>query len=191
VDVNLGGVLNTILPAIPLMKQRHFGQLVLIASLAGYAGLPSASGYCASKAAVRTLGESLRAELMSDGIHVNVVSPGFVETHTKRKRSNPLPFLVSIRSAIDVIADGIAHDVPEIAFPWQLFGLVSALAAIPRGVRDFIARFQLLPGLAYKSHPLQSPLPSALSPGSSPKKPIAAAADATPPKPSPATLKHD
>ena len=76
--VNLKGVFFTVQKALPLMAKG--GAIVLNASVAAGKGDPGGSIYAASKAAVRSLGRSLGAELVAAGIRVNVVSPGPVET---------------------------------------------------------------------------------------------------------------
>ncbi len=75
---NLKGLYFTVQQALPLM--RRGGSIVLNASLAASKGVPNASVYSASKAATRSLGRSLGAELVDRGIRVNVVSPGPIET---------------------------------------------------------------------------------------------------------------
>jgi short-subunit dehydrogenase len=52
----------------------------------GHRGLPLLGGYCAAKAAVNVLTESLRAELAAEGISVLLVSPGFTETEFRQTR---------------------------------------------------------------------------------------------------------
>lgn len=59
--VNVDGVLNTVLPAIAPMRARRCGQFAIIASVAGFRGLPSAPAYCASKAAVKAWGKDCAA----------------------------------------------------------------------------------------------------------------------------------
>ena len=76
--VNLKGVYFTVQKALPLMAPG--GAIVLNASVAAGKGDPGGALYAASKAAVRSLGRSLGAELVSAGIRVNVVSPGPIET---------------------------------------------------------------------------------------------------------------
>ena len=61
-------------------QARRGSAIVLNASLAASKGVPNASVYSASKAAIRSLGRSLGAELVDRGIRVNVVSPGPIET---------------------------------------------------------------------------------------------------------------
>lgn len=75
---NLKGLYFTVQQALPLM--RRGGAIVLNASLAASKGVPNASVYSASKAATRSLGRSLGAELVDRGIRVNVVSPGPIDT---------------------------------------------------------------------------------------------------------------
>ncbi|WP_439612041.1 SDR family oxidoreductase [Reyranella sp.] len=75
---NLKGLYFTVQQALPLM--RRGGSIVLNASLAASKGVPNASVYSASKAATRSLGRSLGAELVDRGIRVNVVSPGPIDT---------------------------------------------------------------------------------------------------------------
>ena len=77
-NVNLKGVYFTAQKALPLMTRG--GAIVLNASVAAGKGDPGGSMYAASKAAVRSLGRSLGAELVGAGIRVNVVSPGPIET---------------------------------------------------------------------------------------------------------------
>ena len=75
---NLKGVYFTVQQVLPLMGKGS--SIVLNASVAADIGAPDSSVYSASKAAVRSLGRSLGAELVSRGIRVNVVSPGPIDT---------------------------------------------------------------------------------------------------------------
>jgi NAD(P)-dependent dehydrogenase (short-subunit alcohol dehydrogenase family) len=77
--VNFFGTLYPTHFALPHVKQRK-GSLVAISSLTGKRGIPSYAVYGASKFAVQGLYEALRLELKRDGVHVGVVSPGFVDT---------------------------------------------------------------------------------------------------------------
>jgi NAD(P)-dependent dehydrogenase (short-subunit alcohol dehydrogenase family) len=77
--VNFFGTLYVTHFALPHIK-RSRGSLVAMSSLTGLRGVPSYAVYGASKFAVRGLYESLRLELKRDGVHVGVVSPGFVDT---------------------------------------------------------------------------------------------------------------
>ncbi len=77
-DINVKGVYFTVQKAVALMQQG--GAIVLNASVAAGKGNPMGSVYGASKAAVRSFGRTIAAELVERGIRVNVVSPGPIET---------------------------------------------------------------------------------------------------------------
>jgi NAD(P)-dependent dehydrogenase (short-subunit alcohol dehydrogenase family) len=86
--VNFFGTLYPTYFAIPHIKRSH-GSLIAISSLTGKRGTPSYAIYGASKFAVRGLYDSLRLELAGDGVHVGVVSPGFVDTPLREKVLDP------------------------------------------------------------------------------------------------------
>lgn len=79
VRVNFLGALYCTYYAIPHVKKVR-GSLVAVSSLTGRRGTPSYAVYGASKFAVQGLYDALRLELGRDGVHVGVVSPGFVDT---------------------------------------------------------------------------------------------------------------
>src|SRR5206468_20685 len=91
---NLEGVLNTVLPALSLLRARRRGQLALMSSLASFRGFPGAPAYCGSKAAVRVWGEGLRPLLSLEGVEVSVICPGFVTTRMTKGNRYPMPFLM-------------------------------------------------------------------------------------------------
>ncbi|MSP49766.1 MAG: SDR family NAD(P)-dependent oxidoreductase [Alphaproteobacteria bacterium] len=136
--VNLDGVLNTVLPAVPLMAGRGRGQITLMASLAGYRGLPGAAAYCASKAAVKVFGEGLRGELAERGVGVSVVCPGYVDTPMTRRNRFPMPFLMDAAGAARVIQRGLARNKARIAFPWPMAAAVWLLQALPPSLVDVL-----------------------------------------------------
>jgi len=77
-DVNVGGVINTIRPALPYMISQKSGSIVTIGSVWGQIGASCESVYAASKSAVAGLTKSLALELAPSGIRVNCVSPGII-----------------------------------------------------------------------------------------------------------------
>jgi NAD(P)-dependent dehydrogenase (short-subunit alcohol dehydrogenase family) len=88
VRVNFLGTMYATYYALPHIKKTR-GSLVAISSLTGLRGIPSYSVYGASKFAVQGLYESLRVELARDGVHVGVVSPGFVDTPLRERVLGP------------------------------------------------------------------------------------------------------
>lgn len=138
--VNLGGVMNTVLPLIPRFRQRHAGQIALVSSMAAFRGFPGAPAYCASKAAVKVWGESLRGWLGAEGVRVSVICPGFVESRITAANDFPMPFFMSSNKAARIIRRGLARNRGRIAFPWPTY-LASWLAgALPDAFVETIAR---------------------------------------------------
>lgn len=138
--VNVNGVANTILPTIGKMRPRGHGQIAIMSSLAGFIGFPGAPTYCASKAAVRVWGESLRGELAGSDIGVSVICPGFVRTPMTDRNPFPMPFLIEPEKAARIIVSGLAQNKARIAFPWPLYAAVRTLGALPTGLRDRLLR---------------------------------------------------
>jgi len=79
-DVNVNGLFYCNRYIARFMKDRGYGRVVNIASIAGKEGNPTASAYSASKAAVIGLTKSLGKELAKDGVTVNAVTPATIET---------------------------------------------------------------------------------------------------------------
>lgn len=142
--VNVDGVLNTVLPAIAPMRARRCGQVAIIASVAGFRGLPSAPAYCASKAAVKAWGEGLRGWLARDGVKVSVILPGFVESRITAANDFPMPFLMPADTAAKIIRRGLERDRGRIAFPWPTAFGTWLLSVLPDALADRLTR--RLPG---------------------------------------------
>ena len=86
-DVNFMGAVYCTKFALPyIIKQK--GTIVGVSSTAGYRGLPGRSGYSASKFALQGWLESLRTELMDNGVHVMWVSPGFTSSNIRNAALN-------------------------------------------------------------------------------------------------------
>ncbi len=77
-DINFKGVFFTVQKALPILNNP--ASIVLNTSCLDEMGMPGMSIYAASKAAVRSLARSLSAELIGQGIRVNAISPGPIET---------------------------------------------------------------------------------------------------------------
>ena len=116
-DVNVGGVLNTVEPLLSRLVARKTGQIAIVSSLASFIGLPYSASYNASKAAVRVWGESIRYVLKKDGVGVSVICPGFVTSRITANAPFPMPFLMSSAKASAIIRAGLARNKARIAFP--------------------------------------------------------------------------
>jgi short-subunit dehydrogenase len=147
--INIFGTLNTIQPVLERMVSRRAGQIAIVGSLAAWRGLPSSPAYCASKAAIETYGIALRGMLRNDGVRVNVVSPGFVETPMSARVIGPRPFMISAAYAAGIIKRGLARDRARIAFPWPLSLATAVVAILPDRIADWFVHwfaFQVRPG---------------------------------------------
>lgn len=138
--VNLDGVLNTVLPAIPLMIARGGGQIGIMASLAGHRGFPGAPAYCGSKAAVKVWGEGLRGELAEYGIGVSVIMPGFVTTPMTEVNDFPMPFVMPVQRAAKIICRGLGRNSARISFPWPTALIAWFLGALSPILTDRLLR---------------------------------------------------
>lgn len=79
-EVNYMGTVALTKAVLPSMLERGRGQIVVISSLMGKIGTPLRSAYAASKHALQGFFDCLRAEVHDRGVHVSVISPGFVRT---------------------------------------------------------------------------------------------------------------
>jgi 2-dehydro-3-deoxy-L-rhamnonate dehydrogenase (NAD+) len=80
IDVNITGVFHCCRAVIQHMRERKYGRIVNIASIAGKEGNPNMTGYSATKAAVIGFTKSLAKEVATEGICVNAVAPAVVHT---------------------------------------------------------------------------------------------------------------
>ncbi|CAM2957379.1 mycofactocin-coupled SDR family oxidoreductase [Prescottella defluvii] len=80
IGANLTGVFNTIAAVAPGMARRGYGRIVTISSMLGRTALPGQAAYCASKWGVIGLSKSAAGELAPQGVTVNVVAPGNIDT---------------------------------------------------------------------------------------------------------------
>lgn len=138
--VNFQGIANVLEAVIPAMVARGCGHLALVASVAGYRGLPNAGAYGASKAAVNNLAESLAIDLARRGITVSVVNPGFVDTPMTEGNTFSMPFLLQADDAAMRIIRGLEKRKFEVAFPWQMVAMLKAARRLPTPLYLWLAR---------------------------------------------------
>jgi short-subunit dehydrogenase len=129
--VNLDGVLNTIEPAEAAMLRRARGHLALMSSLTSFSGSRRSPAYGASKAAVRYLGEGLRASHARSGVIVSVICPGFVTTPMNAGIRSRVPLPMSAERAAAIIERGLARGKARIAFPFATYVAACLIGALP------------------------------------------------------------
>ena len=125
-ELNFMGTVNCLEALITPMRARKAGHIAVVASLAGYFGLPTSAIYGGSKAALINMAEALRPDLALDGIKLQIVNPGFVKTPLTDKNEFPMPFLMEVDDAVEAFYRGLQSDRFEITFP-RRFSLVLRL----------------------------------------------------------------
>jgi short-subunit dehydrogenase len=131
-NINVIGVFNTVHPALEAMAQRKpypvlNGQVAVMSSVMGYAGMARSPAYSTSKATVKHYGQALRGAFRNMGIGVSVICPGYVGSALTAQNKSFMPFLMDAEKAADIIAKGLARNKPRITFPWQMV-LITRLA---------------------------------------------------------------
>ena len=143
VQVNFLGVVYALDAVLPAMLRRGHGQVVGIASLAAYGGLPFESAYCASKAALASYLESLRPPLRRRGIAVTTIFPGFVQTPllenlTATAGKAAFGGVVDAKLAAGTIATAIWRRRPVCCFPSSTAWLMTVARYLPPRVYDWV-----------------------------------------------------
>lgn len=140
IDVNLVGVINLLHLIVPKMVKQKSGQIGIIASVAGYCGLPKSFAYGASKAALINLCEGIYPELKLSGVDLSVINPGFVKTRLTDKNDFKMPFLISPEVAADFIFQGLMKKKFEIHFPKKFTFFLKILRMLPYRIFFFITK---------------------------------------------------
>jgi acetoacetyl-CoA reductase len=110
IDVNLTGAFRTVQACLGPMRERGYGRIVVVSSVAALGGLPGQVAYAASKAGQLGMVRTLASENASRGITVNAVLPGLVAT----EQVLAMPAEVRER-ALAALPTGRAVDPAEIA----------------------------------------------------------------------------
>jgi NADP-dependent 3-hydroxy acid dehydrogenase YdfG len=130
-ETNLHGVIGTVAAIVPALLAQGRGAIGIVASVAGYRGLPKALIYGASKAAVINFTETLYLDLEPRNIGVYLINPGFVETPLTAGNDFKMPHLISAEQASDEVLKGLARGVFEIHFPRAFSRQLKFLQLLP------------------------------------------------------------
>jgi short-subunit dehydrogenase len=140
VDVNYLGVVSALDALLPGMIERGRGHIAIVASTAGYRGLPRSAAYGPTKAALINLAETLHIELQPLGITVSVICPGFVDTPATQKNNFPMPGIISASAAADAIISGLMRGKFDISFPWHFVLAMKFLRLLPHRLYFWLVR---------------------------------------------------
>jgi NAD(P)-dependent dehydrogenase (short-subunit alcohol dehydrogenase family) len=139
-QVNYGGALNLLDAVLPRLLRQGDGHLSLVASVAGYRGLPRALAYGPTKAALIHLAETLHMDLRPLGVGVSVVNPGFVRTPLTAGNEFPMPALMAPEDAARAMLAGWRRGAFEIHFPRRFTLAMKALSLLPFGAYQALVR---------------------------------------------------
>jgi NAD(P)-dependent dehydrogenase (short-subunit alcohol dehydrogenase family) len=160
-EVNFFGAMALTRLALPLMRRRGCGTILMVSSLSGLIGLPGSSAYCASKFALEGATEALRNEVGRFGIGVALIEPGAFATAMSAKRRLPphyppsspyWPMLEHLARAAspeteaspvaELILEVIESGAPQLRYPAgaQARAVVAHLATLEQCARERFAR---------------------------------------------------
>jgi NAD(P)-dependent dehydrogenase (short-subunit alcohol dehydrogenase family) len=131
VETNLMGTVNGLAQIIPRLTERKSGHIAVVASLAGYRGLPTAAAYGATKAGLINMCEALKPELERHGVRLTLINPGFIETPLTDKNDFPMPYLMPVEEAADRVVRSLSRGTFDVAFPWRFAILMKLLRLLP------------------------------------------------------------
>jgi NAD(P)-dependent dehydrogenase (short-subunit alcohol dehydrogenase family) len=136
--INVTGAYHLLDAVLPqLLRQVAAGQaahLSLVASVAGYRGLPKALAYGPTKAALINLAQVLYMDLQPKGVGVSVINPGFVETPLTAGNEFEMPALITPAEAARHIVAGWERGEFEIHFPKRFTRWLKALSHLGDGL---------------------------------------------------------
>jgi NAD(P)-dependent dehydrogenase (short-subunit alcohol dehydrogenase family) len=131
-DVNLMGTAHALQCVLPEMAAQRRGHVHIVSSATGFGGMPTASAYGASKAALINMAECLKIELETLGVGVSLSTPGFVETPAQDDNAFPKPFMISPETAAKRIAGAVLRGGFETTFPRRFTWILKAIYALPK-----------------------------------------------------------
>ena len=129
--VNVMGTVHCIEAVLPAMLELRSGRIAVVASVTGFAALPRAAAYGATKAFLISMCDSLRADLSGTGVEVTAINPGYVKTPLTAQNEFAMPFLIEPEEMARAIADGLEAGRPEISFPLRMAWTMKLLGALP------------------------------------------------------------
>lgn len=153
VGINFWGVVHGCRFFLPHLRQSDEGHIVNVSSMFGFAGLPSQGPYCATKAAVRSLTETLHAELGSSNVGVTSVHPGGIKTNIVRNarfdddgdREGAIELFERFGTDPEVVARRIVRAIERsqlrLLITPEARALDFAKRLIPAGTQQIVRRF--------------------------------------------------
>jgi short-subunit dehydrogenase len=148
-DTNLFGTIGAMQLVIPVMRKQASGTIINIASTAGHIAVPFMAAYCATKHALRAIGNATRVELRGTGINVLTVCPGYISTDfsvnaVKGKQQLRLGAAAKRGITADRVARAVVRGYVggkrEMSVPWRDHVVIKLYEAFPAIVDSVMAR---------------------------------------------------
>ncbi len=134
-NVNVTGALHLLQATVPaLLQAADAGRrphLSLVASVAGWRGLPQSLAYGPTKAALINLAENLFLDLRPRGIGVSLINPGFVDTPLTAQNDFAMPALLTPEQAAQAIVKGWERGQFELHFPKRFTAILKWMRCLP------------------------------------------------------------
>ncbi|WP_096289933.1 SDR family oxidoreductase [Mycobacterium ahvazicum] len=132
IETNLLAALVQIETALEMFNKSGSGHLVLISSVLGNKGVPGVkAAYCASKAGLTSLGESLRAEYAKGPIKISSIEPGYIESEMTAKSASTM-LMVDNETGVRALVAAIEREPGRAVVPrWPWAPLVQLLRVLP------------------------------------------------------------
>ena len=126
VDVNLVGAMRCLAHLVPKFMKQGSGHIVLTGSIAGYRGLPGSVGYCASKAGLMSLAETLKIDLSKSNIDVQLLNPGYIKTRLTDKNPYKKIYVMTPEEAAQFSVMHMRSNRFQSSFP-RIFSIISKI----------------------------------------------------------------
>jgi short-subunit dehydrogenase len=139
-ETNFFGALEAMQAVIPVMKQQGSGAIINISSVAGHIPIPFHAVYSATKFAMNAIGKAARIELLSNGINVVTVCPGYVRTDfgknavkgKEQKQVRPARVRgITVERVANAVLQGYLKQKREVVVPWFMHPVIKLYQLFP------------------------------------------------------------
>lgn len=112
--VNVRAPFRLTVTALPALRERR-GSVIFLSSVAGRVGFPAAAAYCATKGAIELMTRALAVEEAPNGVRVNAIAPGNIETPMNAHLMADADYLEAMLTATPLGRNGRVEDIAPIA----------------------------------------------------------------------------
>ena len=139
IEINYLGALRVVRAFAPAMVEHGDGLIVNVASILGKVSAPALGTYCATKAALLSLSQSLRGDLAGSGVRVIAVLPGTIDTDMSRGFEGEK---MTPEQAAREIINTVREEKTEAPIGEGARGVLAGLSADPVGTEKAFAQFR-------------------------------------------------